>query len=295
MSIVITVVTENVVVQVSDVRLTSIKYGTPLDKKQRKSILVVGTDAAFVIGWTGFAESINRRFNTGDWLFRTLNRIKAYEKPLVDILGDLTGEAEVAFRELPDAQDTKGCHFSLGGWHRENGAVKLFGAIIYNNLVYNPPVANDPRQAQEPLTESATVSPTFLYLPASFLPVEFPHLVRVDSPGMKPEWIKEQMRVLRIVMDNQGGEQAIVRACVDVARQAAGWTGTISKDLIVATLKKSGDFTVSYLPESDTEEYLFPDIITPRGATTQASVRAIVSGDEVSGTFKAQVLKRDGE
>ncbi|MGB8915876.1 MAG: hypothetical protein WCC89_03405, partial [Candidatus Sulfotelmatobacter sp.] len=195
--------------------------------------------------------------------------------------------------QLPDDQDTKGCHFVLGGWQRKNGKVELFGAIIYNNLIYDPPIESDPRQAHEPqLIESATVAPTFRYLPNSFLPVESPHLVRVDSPGMKSEWVKEQMRVLRIVMDNQGGEQAITRACVDVARQAAGWTSTISKELIVATLKKSGEFTTSYLPENDTEEYLFPDIITPKGATTQASVRAIVSGDEVSGTFTAQALKR---
>jgi hypothetical protein len=89
MSIVITVVTPNVVVQVSDIRLTYFN-GKPHEKKQRKSALVVGTDAAFVIGWTGFAESTDKEFNTGDWLFRTLNHIKAYEKPLVDILGDLT-------------------------------------------------------------------------------------------------------------------------------------------------------------------------------------------------------------
>jgi hypothetical protein len=293
MSIVITVVAPNVVVQVSDVRLTSIKEGTALTKKQRKSILVIGTDAAFVIGWTGFAESIDGQFNTGDWLFRTLNHIKAYEKPLVDILGDLTGQADCAFSHLPDAQDTKGCRFVLGGWHRKDGTTELFGAIIYNNLIYNPPVQNDQRQAHEPkLIESATVEPTFKYLPNSFLPVEFPQLVRVDSPGMKPEWVAEQMRVLRIVMSKQGEEQAIARACVDIARQAAGWTSTISKELIVAMLKRSGDFTTCYLSENDTEERLIPDIITPSGATTQASARAIVSGDEVSGTITAQVLKR---
>jgi hypothetical protein len=292
MSIVITVVTENIVVQVSDVRLTSIKYGTPLDKKQRKSILVVGTDAAFVIGWTGFAESINGQFNTGDWLFRTLNHIEAYKKPLVDILGDLTGQADGAFSQLPDAQDTKGCHFVLGGWHRKNEKVELFGAIIYNNLIYNPPAENDPRQAHE-LVETATVSPTFLYLPNSFLPsVEFPNLVRIDSPGLKRERIEAETRVLRKVMDNQVGEAAITRACVDVARQAAGWTSTISKDLIVATLKKTGEFTTAYLPENDTEERLVPDVVTPSGAITQGRIEAVLSGDEVSGTFRAQVLKR---
>lgn|ERR1700683_3756745 len=111
MSTVITVVTENVVVQVSDVRLTSLDDGKPLDEKQRKSALVVGTEAAFVIGWRGFAKSSNKEFKTGDWLFRTLNHIKAYEKPLVDILGDLTGQADYAFNHLPDPQAIKG--FSL--------------------------------------------------------------------------------------------------------------------------------------------------------------------------------------
>jgi len=291
MSIVITVITPNVVVQVSDIRLTYSESGKPADKQQRKSALVVGTDAAFVIGWTGFAQSSDQRFNTGDWLFRTLNHIKAYERPLIDILGDLTGQADYAFSHLQDPQSIKGCRFVLGGWQRKNEKAESFGAIIYNNLIYVEPVDNDPRQAPQ-LIESSTVAPTFKYLPNTFLPVEFPHLVRVDSPGMKPEWVEEQVRVLRIVMSNQGGEQAITRACVDVARRAAGWTRTISKDLIVATLKKTGEFNTLYLSENDTEEGLVPDVITPSGASTQTTVSAIVSGNEVSGTLTAQVLKR---
>jgi hypothetical protein len=288
MSIVITVVTENVVVQVSDVRLTSLDDGKPLDEKQRKSALVIGTDAAFVIGWTGFAKSSNKTFKTGDWLFNTLNRIKAYEKPLVDILGDLTGQADYAFNRLPDPQAIKGTHFVLGGWHRKNGNAELFTAVIFNNLI-----VNEQRKAHEPsFIESPTVDTKFLYSLGTFRPVESPHLVHVDSPGMKQEWVEEQMRVLRKVMDNQVGEAAITRACVDVARQAAGWTNTISKDLIVATLKKTGKFTTAYLPENDTEESLVPDVVTPSGAITQGRIEAVLSGDEVSGTFRAQVLKR---
>ena len=109
---------------------------------------------------------------------------------------------------------------------------------------------------------------------------------------MKQDWVEEQMRGLRIVMSNQGGERAIIRACADVARQAAGWTNPISKDLIVATLKKTGEFTTTYLPGNDTEEGLVPDVITPRGATTQGRIEPILSGDEVSGTFRAKGLKR---
>jgi hypothetical protein len=287
MSIVITVVTKNVVVQVSDVRLTSLSDGKPLDKKQRKSVLVLGSDAAFVIGWTGFAESSDGQFKTGDWLFNTLNHIRAFEKPLTDIAGDLTGQADYAFNQLREPQSNKGCRFVLGGWHRKNGNAELFTVVIFNDLL-----ENTRRQAHEPpLIESSTVSTQFKYLPGFFLPVEFPHTVHVTGSA-KPEWIEDQMRVLRKVMDNQGGEAAITRACVDVARRAAGYTSTISKELIVAMLKKTGEFTTVYLPENDTESWLVPDVITPSGATTQGRIEAIFSGGEVSATFRAQVLKR---
>lgn len=287
MSIVITVVTKSVVVQVSDVRLTSLSNGKPLDKKQRKSALVLGTDAAFVIGWTGFAESSDGQFKTGDWLFNTLNHIRAFEKPLTDIAGDLTGQAEYAFNHLHEPQENKGCRFVLGGWHRKNGKAELFTVVIYNDLI-----ENNQRQAHGPqLIESATVDTHFKYLPGFFLPIEFPYHVHLTG-SVKPEWVENQMRVLRRVMDNKVGEAAITRACIDVARRAAGYTSTISKDLIIATLKKTGEFTTAYMPENDAEEWLVPDVITPSGAATQGRIEAIFSGYEVSGTFRAKVLKR---
>jgi hypothetical protein len=102
MSIVITVVSKKVIVQVSDIRLSSIRGAKPLPQLQRKSILVIGKHAAFVFGWAGFAKTDDafagtaNEFNTGDWLFRALNHIKAVELPLADITGNLTGEATSA-------------------------------------------------------------------------------------------------------------------------------------------------------------------------------------------------------
>jgi hypothetical protein len=188
LSMVVTVVTENVVVQVSDVQLTSLDDGKPLDEKQRKSAVVVGTDAAFVIGWTGFAKSSNQEFKTGVWLFNTLNHIKAYKKPLVDILGDVTGQADVAFYPLPDPLAIKGTRFVLGGWYRKDGSAEPFTAVIFNNLM-----VNEQGKAQEPqLINSPTVDTKFLYSLGNFLPVGNRHSVRVDSPGAKEDWVEEQ-------------------------------------------------------------------------------------------------------
>jgi len=228
MSIVITVVSKNGIVQVSDVRLSSLKDGEPLPQLQRKSMLVLGRYAVFVIGWAGFAQTGDGKFNTGDWLFRALNHIKAFERPLTAIAGDLTGEATHAFGALPTPQKNKGCRFLLGGWQRTRGNAELFSGVIFNDLKYN----GQPQYGESVWSESSTVDKQFMYLLASFGPVEFPYQVQAIGSVKKPEKIKREMRVLRKVMDNHGGVDAIARACVDVAREAARHTRTISKDLI---------------------------------------------------------------
>jgi hypothetical protein len=163
----------------------------------------------------------------------------------------------------------------------------LFTIVIFNDLI-----ENNQRQSHEPpLIESATVDKEFKYLPGFFLPIEFPYIVHVTG-SVNPEWVEDQIRVLRKVMDNEVGEAAITRACVDVARRASGYTSTISKELVVATLKKAGCFTTAYLSEGDPKEWLVPDVITPRGAITQGRIEVIFSGDQVCGTFRAQGLKR---
>jgi hypothetical protein len=288
MSIVITVVTKNVIVQVSDVRLTFLNDGKRLDELQRKSMLVVGTDAVFVIGWAGFAQSSDRHFNTGDWLFRALNHIRAFESPLADIAGNLTGEATYAFNRLREPQNRKGCRFVLGGWHRTSGNAELFTGVIFNDLIYN----SQPQHGQSVWSESSTANTQFMYSLASFAPLEFPYNVHIIGGVQKPEWIQRELRVLRKVMDNRGGVAAIARACVNIARKAAGYTSTISKDLIIVTLKKNGGFNFAFLPEKGTQEWLVPDVITAKGGTTQGTIRATLSGDEISVKFRARGLKR---
>ena len=131
-----------------------------------------------------------------------------------------------------------------------------------------------------------------MYSLASFGPVEFPYQVQAIGSVKKPEKIKREMRVLRKVMDNHGGVGAVARACVDVAREAARHTRTISKDLIVVTLEKNGRKRCTFLSEDGTEEALMPDVISLSGSTTQGTIRTIFSGDGVTLEFRAKGLKR---
>lgn len=293
MSIVITVVSKKVIVQVSDIRLSSIRGAEPLPQLQRKSILVVGKHAAFVLGWAGFAKTDDAfagteyEFNTGDWLFRTLNHIKAVETPLADTTANLTGQATYAFDRLRVPQKDKGCRFVLGGWQRISENPELFTGVVFNDLNYN----GQPQYGEPVWSESSTVSTQFMYSLASFGPVEFPYSVQVIG-SVKPEKIRHKMRILKKVMDKQGGTAAITRACLDIAREAESHTRTISKDLIAVTLEKNGRARCAFLSKEGTEEALMPDVISLSGSTTQGTIRTILSGDGVTVKFRAKGLKR---
>ncbi len=293
MSIVITVISKKVIVQVSDIRLSSIRGAEPLPQLQRKSLLVVGKHAAFVLGWAGFAKTDDafagtvHEFTTGNWLFRTLNHIKAVETTLTDITANLTGQATYAFNRLRALQEDKGCLFVLGGWQRTSGNPELFTGVIFNNLNYN----SQPQYGEPVWSESSTVASQFMYSLASFGPVEFPYSVQVIGSA-KPEKIRHKMRVLKKVMDKHEGTAAIARACVDVAREAERHTRTISKDLIVVTLEKNGRARCAFLSKEGTEEALMPDVISLSGSTTQGTIRTIFSGDEVSVKVRVNGLKR---
>ena len=55
MSFVITSISPETVVQVSDMRLSALSDKSVLSDKQRKSIIVMGRQAHFVLGWVGLA------------------------------------------------------------------------------------------------------------------------------------------------------------------------------------------------------------------------------------------------
>lgn len=97
------------------------------------------------------------------------------------------------------------------------------------------------------------------------------------------------MRVLKQVMEKQGGADAITRACVDIARKAAR---TISKDVIAVRLEKNGRAVCSFISEKGTDEALVRDVINLTGSITKGIIRAIFLGDSVSVKFQAKGLKR---
>jgi hypothetical protein len=289
MSIVVTVVSKRAVVQVSDIRLSSLKGAEPLPQLQRKSIFVTSKHAVFVLGWAGLAFT-DDGFNTGDWLFQALNHMRAFNLPVSDIAANLAGQATYEFNRLSVPQKKKCCRFILAGWQRVSGNVELFTAVIFNDLIYN----SQAQHGESVWTESPTANSQFMYSIGSFCPVEFPYSVQAIGSA-NPKKIKAQLKVLKKVMEKHGGTTAITRACVQIAREAARHTRTISEDLIAVDISNNGRRRCWFFSEDGAEEMLVPDTISPRGSTTQGTIRAIFSGDEVSLKFRAKVLKKTQE
>jgi hypothetical protein len=98
-SIVISVVTPYAAVQVSDMQITAFKDGTVVSGQQRKSIIMQGSQAVFVIGWTGLATIANH--NTGEWLHGQLDAMSAPILPLGTIVKTLADSATLHFATLP--------------------------------------------------------------------------------------------------------------------------------------------------------------------------------------------------
>src|SRR5713101_4841964 len=97
MSFVIMPVSPRMVVQVSDTRLSSLADQTPWSEELRKSLIVMGRHAHFVLGWSGFATIHRSAYGTADWLFDQLRGVNAVDLPLVEIAGNLTGAATLYF------------------------------------------------------------------------------------------------------------------------------------------------------------------------------------------------------
>ena len=65
MSVVITVLDRERVVLVSDTRVTSFADMSVMSETTRKTLVVLGAKAKFVVGWVGFAIDATKRHETG--------------------------------------------------------------------------------------------------------------------------------------------------------------------------------------------------------------------------------------
>jgi hypothetical protein len=116
MSFIVTTVSPETVVQVSDTRHSSLANQLPIDDDLRKTLVVRGRKTHFVLGWAGLATDVLRLHNTGEWLFKALFERNATELRIEDIALHLETLATTHFASL-EALD-KRCVFVMAGWQQ---------------------------------------------------------------------------------------------------------------------------------------------------------------------------------
>ncbi len=122
MSFIITCISPEKVVQVSDMRVSALADKSVLSDEQRKSIVVMGSQAHFVVGWIGLATIGGH--NTGDWLYRQLYEMNAKNIPIDQIAGNVTGLATRDFATLPVSAVDRRCPSRPRGMAQRLGSVE---------------------------------------------------------------------------------------------------------------------------------------------------------------------------
>ena len=112
MTLIITALTANKIVQASDRRLTRFADGSIFDDEANKAVCVSCKDAYFSIAYTGLA-SINSK-KTDEWLLDYLISIKAFQIDAASIVKELEKHLTMTFRPLP--RKYKRATFVLAGY-----------------------------------------------------------------------------------------------------------------------------------------------------------------------------------
>src|SRR5258708_125332 len=117
MTLIITAINKNRVVQVSDRRLT--KNGKIYDSKANKAICVSNQDSQFLLAYTGFAEFIlhNKKIRTDEYITNYLANINAGNLKLEEILKSLSSHLGSIISKQAYIKEQKRLTLVIGGFY----------------------------------------------------------------------------------------------------------------------------------------------------------------------------------
>lgn len=119
MTLIITLLSNDVVTQISDRKLTY-PNGRPASDKAIKTVCVVCADAMFSIAYTGLARvgTTDKAPRTDRWLVRYLTETRAAEKRCPEIIEGLQTHAAETFSKLRNLEEKRGITFVFAGLGR---------------------------------------------------------------------------------------------------------------------------------------------------------------------------------
>jgi hypothetical protein len=285
MSFVITTISQEAVVQVSDTRLSNLADKSVLTDELRKTIIVMGTQARFVLGWVGLAKVGSH--NTADWIGNRLSEMDAVNLPPEQIVANIAATATEDFAMLPVCAADRRCHFILAGWHIGASGPKPFIGVTYNDLIYHAST----RHSAAMFEPAPVATAQFFHTTASFRAGKRSHYV-FGIGDCTAENVQLQLKGLRGLMKKRADVKSISAACRRIALEAASHTTTISRNLISVEMNNQGEGYCSFHSEEGAEAMILPDFLSTKGLVVNPRVSVTeIAGDEISFKFRAKLAR----
>lgn len=286
MSFVITTVRPEDVVQISETRHSDLETESVISEHLRKTFIVRGRQAYFVLGWVGLASTrYSGKYTTTDWLFEALANMNAVELTIEEIADRLGALATARFRELSTADKDKHTTFMMAGWqHREPFLCTVSNYIDVYNRVSSP---FDLRHHIPTVRQSRDIFPKFEVSIQQFKDIKPQNYVVHVMGDFDPEKLKPHFMGLESLLKKRASASEISGACVQITLEAAEHSDTVGKNLIGVEMDCMGRTIVS--SRTETDEFLAPPYLGLDGAHKNGRMRIVVSGDEISVTAQATV------
>src|SRR5208337_26226 len=135
MTLVVTALTPQFVVQLSDMRLTDLTTQAVRNEEQSKAIVLSTADARVVVGWCGLATDTHNRHNTGDWLMDALPRLASRQPALrfPEFINQFTADATTKFQSIAEPLDQKACSIMMAGWMAPRSDTAVPVTVVVSN------------------------------------------------------------------------------------------------------------------------------------------------------------------
>lgn len=296
MSIVITVLDPNKVIQVSDTLVTNFRNKSVMSKITRKTMVVLGKKAKFVVGWVGLAIDTTGQHRTGRWLWETLVKMDAVELPIKEIANLLASAATKKVARLNAANKT--LSIVMAGWDASPFVVTVSNSLKVSNK-RKPNPANKTHHI--PTISETTRSETFTANIQRYAknygnsPAERhtrgkrrDYLVTVvgdfTSAKLARHFTKLKRRMKKRVPASE-----ITEVCREIALEASNHTDTIGRTLIGVELSKRGKNTCTFYSEDDEPRILMPPMLTLQGASIDGTITENPDGNT---RLQAKIVRR---
>jgi hypothetical protein len=284
MSIVITTLDPKGVVQVSDTLVTGILDKSVLSETARKTIIVLGNKAKFVVGWVGLAIDAKGWHETGRWLWETLVKMDAVELTIDEVATRLASAATNKFADLQAANKCLG--IAMAGWDSEP-----FIVTVSNYLeVKNTREPDDSVKTHHiPLVTETKCSATFRGNIQRFAKKTKRDFLVVVLGDLKSSKLKRHFTGLKKQLKKNATAPDITAVCREIALAASNHTHTIGRTLIGVELSRRGKSTCTYYSENNKPQLLIPPMVTPEGASIGGTITEMPDG---TARVQAKIIRR---